>query len=124
MAGGNPISGGIAAARGSTVWEHPEFDTVKVAVKGSADSVLRVHGDNRRNEGDSYMKFYDVAIGGVTVGTTVPEMIVRVPAGRELLLHINPLTTFATAITGACVTAGGTGGTTSPSNDVIGRVHF
>jgi hypothetical protein len=106
------------------VWEHPEFDTTKVTVTGSAASALRFYGDNRLNEGDSFMKYYDAAIGNVTVGTTVPEVIIRAPAGKEVLIHTNPLTTFGTAITGSCVTTAGTGGTTSPSNDVVGRVHF
>lgn len=99
------------------------------AVKASSAKVYSVFVDNSGNGGAaSYVKLYNAASGGVTVGTTAPDEIIYVPGGAvvEQLLFTSstPGKTFGTALTAACVTAGGTAGTTPPTNPTIVTVNY
>lgn len=76
--------------------------------------------NNSQNSVDVFVKIWDKA-SAVTVGTTAPRFIFRVPAGEIL-----PFPTYGNGdgyvltngLAVACVTAGGTAGTTSPDNAV------
>lgn len=73
--------------------------------------------ENNANAADTFLKLYDVAVGGVTVGTTVPKVIIHCEASKDGYVFFGangPV--FDTAITAAAVTAGGTGGATGPTS--------
>ena len=99
------------------------------SIKSSSAVLYSVKIDNSGNSGAaSYVKFWNLASGSVTVGTTDPDFIVYVPASAVVTLDLftgaGSGITFGTALSMACVTTGGTGGTTSPSNPVIVAVTY
>lgn len=99
------------------------------AVKASSALVYSVFVDNSANGGAaSYVKLYNTASGSVTVGTTVPDEVIYVPAGAVITAYLftstSPGKTFGTALTAACVTAGGTAGVTSPSSSVKVTINY
>ncbi len=85
--------------------------------------------DNTANGGAaSYVKLYNAASGGVTVGTTVPDEVIYCPAGAQIehlfFTKSSVGKTFGTALTAACVTAGGTAGVTPPVSSVIATINY
>ena len=79
--------------------------------------------DNTNNaSADSFFKCWDAS--APTVGTTVPSFVFKVGGAEKLYINFQKnRPKFTTALSFACVTAGGTGGTTSPSSSVsIGMV--
>lgn len=98
-------------------------------VKASSAVVYSVLVDNSGNGGaPSYVKLYNVASGSVTVGTTVPDEVIYVPGGAViehfLFTKATPGKTFGTALSAACVTTGGTSGTTPPSTSVPVTLNY
>jgi hypothetical protein len=97
-------------------------------IKSSSALVYNVQVDNSLNGAASYVKLYNVASGSVTVGTTVPDMVLLVPANKVetyiFSTSASPGLTFGTALSAACTTAGGTSGNTSPSSSVIVSVTY
>lgn len=74
--------------------------------------------DNSANAAQKvYFKLWDAT--APTVGTTAPDMVIPCPGGSTVTMAIPEGLSFATGISCACVTAGGTGGTTNPTNDVV-----
>ena len=73
--------------------------------------------DNSLNAAASFLKLYDAA--SPTIGTSAPDFIFKVAASEKLQVtfHKNK-PKFTTALSLACVTAGGTAGTVSPSSSV------
>lgn len=82
--------------------------------------------DNTQNTVDVFVKMWDS--GAVTLGTDAPDFVARIPAGGTLALPflientadkiLNPEGWEVTDLSVACVTEGGTGGTTGPANVV------
>ena len=99
------------------------------AVKASSTLVYSVLIDNSANTGAaSYVKLYNLASGSVVVGTTVPDEVIYVPASAVLtqFFFTGSLAgkTFGTALSAACVTAGGTAGVTSPLSSVKVSINY
>ena len=93
------------------------------AVKASSAVLFSIFIDNSLNGGAaSYVKLFNLASGSTTLGTTSPDEIVYVPAGAKITHQFFTGgvagKTFPTALTAACVTTGGTSGTTAPSSNV------
>lgn len=99
------------------------------AVKASSATVYNLLIDNTANAGaPSYVKLFNVASGSVTLGTTVPDEVVYVPAASKIT-HLMftgavPGKIFSTALTAACVTTGGTAGTVAPSSNVPVTISY
>ena len=93
------------------------------AIKASSTLLYWLSVDNTANVAASYLKLYNVASGSVTVGTTAPDQIILCPASVITTVYFStgaaPGMTFATALSAACVTTGGTAGTSSPASNVI-----
>lgn len=86
------------------------LDETKREVKATAGNVYAYTFINP-NTSPVYVKIYDAAAADVTVGTTVPKLVVAVPAGDgttpgEVILTPdgNPVAAFAAGITIAAVT--------------------
>ena len=95
-----------------------------VSVVATAAVIYEIEIDNTANAAqDNYAKFYNTA-GAVTVGTTVPDMVIEVRQGTKRTLVIPEGLSYETGLAVATVTAGGTGGTTSPGSAVIVRVAY
>ena len=86
-------------------------------VTGGASNIFYVEIDNTANSAASYLKLYDNA--NVTVGTTAPNMVLRCAASKKQYFVTPQGVAFASALSYACTTTGGTGGTSSPQNAVI-----
>jgi hypothetical protein len=98
------------------------------AIKASSALVYYVVVDNTLNGAASYVKLYNLAGGSVTVGTTVPDMVLMAVANKVntyvLSTAASPGLTFGTALSAACVTTGGTAGVTSPSSSVVCTIVY
>ena len=90
-------------------------------VKSSSTLVYNVFVDNSLNGAATYVKLFNLAAGGVTVGTTVPDEVIFCPANSritQLFFNNNaPGKTFGTALSACAVTTGGTAGATGPSSN-------
>ena len=75
-----------------------------------------VHIDNSANSNSLYLKLWDAT--AVTVGTTVPDYVLRVnPSSVKQYLFTAGLN-FTAAISYAVVDSGGTAGTTAPGTPI------
>lgn len=102
------------------------LDTVSNAtpennINTGALTVYQVIIDNTLNPSQKvYSKFWNNA--APTVGTTVPDMIIKTPGGVSRTWFFLEGIPFATALSFATVTAGGTGGTTNPASNVSVKI--
>lgn len=90
-----------------------------VAVLAASGTLFAVEVDNTGNDADVFLKLYDDA--SVTLGTDAPNWVFKVRAGKRrgfLPSGLGNGVALANALSAAVVTAGGTGGTTAPTNDV------
>ena len=71
----------------------------------------------------NFVKFYSTN-AAVTVGTTVPDLVLQIVASDQRLISIPKGLLFDTGLQISTVTAGGTGGTTSPTSNVGVRVVY
>lgn len=98
------------------------------AVKASSARLFWLTVDNTLNAASSYLKLWNVASGSTTVGTTAPDMVIYCPASVITTVYFGtgsaPGVTFATALTAACVTTGGTAGNSSPSSNVTATLSY
>jgi len=94
------------------------------AVKGASTVIYHLDLDNAANGATTFYKFWNVASGSVTVGTTAPDMCILVPASTRIVIPIPAGLTFGTALSVAAVTTAGTAGTTSPTSDAILRLLY
>jgi hypothetical protein len=89
-------------------------------VTGASGTLYMVDVDNSGNPADpAYLKIYNAA--APVVGTTAPDLILEVGLNKRRTFVIPEGWAF-TALSFACVTAGGTAGTTAPTNPVAVRM--
>jgi hypothetical protein len=82
-----------------------------------------IDADNEDNASPSYVKIYD-SDSVIVVGTTVPDYVFLIPASTRLVIEIPGGVELQSGAQVATVTAGGTGGTTSPTSSVPLRVTY
>ena len=109
----------MSLTSGLKVVRDTDADATGEADMGPGASTLwLVSIDNSANASQKvFFKLWDAT--APTVGTTAPNMIIPAPGGATVTLAILEGLSFATGISAACVTAGGTGGITNPTSDVI-----
>ena len=100
-----------------------EADSTVRDARATSGKLRQFYVDNRQNSIDVFIKFFDAASGSVTLGTTVPLVVWRIDARDEAEVLIPVGWTLASALSYACVTTGGTTGTTSPPAPVVARVR-
>lgn len=79
--------------------------------------------DNTQNKEPVYVKVWDQT--SVTVGTTAPDFVFKVPAGKKRKQPLDSASTghaFGTGLSVGCVLTPGTPGSDSPTNPVIAEV--
>lgn len=86
-----------------------------VVAKATSAVLYSLELDNTLNAAASYFKLYNT--GSVTVGTTVPDMVIMVPASSSRTLQIPSGIAFSTALSYCGTTAGGTAGSTAPTSN-------
>ena len=89
-------------------------------VNDGAATVYAVTIDNAANAAKEFVKFYNVATP--TVGTTDPDMILMITASVARTFVFKTGNNFATALSFAAVTTGGTAGTTNPVSSVLVKI--
>ena len=94
-----------------------------VAVTTASTIIYVLDLDNTANTVASFVKLYNTA-GAVTVGTTVPDVIVRVPASKRIEFVMVEGYVLGTGLAVSTVTVGGTTGTTSPTNSVVVKIAY
>ena len=95
-----------------------------VSVQGSSTTIYQIEIDNTANAAeDEYVKFWNTA-GAVTVGTTVPDMVIEVRQAVKRSIVIPDGLVYQTGLAVATVTAGGTGGATSPTASVVVKIVY
>jgi|ERR1700733_1507606 len=98
------------------------------AIKASSAKVFWLTVDNSANAAASYLKIFNVAGASVTLGTTAPDFIVYIPGLSIVTLNFGtsaaPGLIFGTALSAACVTTGGTAGTSNPSSSVVVTISY
>lgn len=113
-----PLSNAVAA---NMVVDTDADATGENDVRSGAATIYLVDVDNSNNSAVTYVKFYNAL--APTIGTTAPDVILRVPASARRVWSFGlEGTNFPTAISFAAVTAAGTAGTTSPTSDVTVRI--
>lgn len=116
----------LSAPSGAKRYENTDLDGTKSAVSSAAGRLYSIRVDNSANGAASYLKMWDAASGDVTVGTTAPDWIYKIPAStKKTLVFVGDTDDeFGTALTAACVTAGGTAGTTNPTSNVNVQIVY
>ena len=110
----NPI--GAAIVKESAVSSTPDND-----VRAGATTVYQVDVDNTANSAATFIKMADAA--SITVGTTSPEYILKVPASvRKVFTFDLAGVLFATGLSFYGVTTAALAGNTSPASACIVRV--
>ena len=104
--------------------------TVKTLISTNNEYVYGVEVDNTQNIADSFFKIWDQT--SVNLGTTLPDFVFRVDGGKKMFFPMtggdedtdatSPGVIFPVGVSIACVTAGGTGGTTAPTNKVTATI--
>lgn len=103
---------------GTNEWIETSLANAAETQKASAGNVFFVQIDNTANAAAvSYVKLY-FTNGAVTVGTTVPDEVIFAPAATKIGHYYVGGKAFPNGMQAACVTAGGTAGTTSPTSAV------
>ena len=98
-------------------------------IKSSSAKVYSLTVDNSANGGAaSYVKLFNLASGSVVLGTTAPDEIIYIPSGAIVTHNFQtsaaPGKTFGSALSAACVTAGGTAGVTAPASSVVVSITY
>lgn len=106
------------------LYKNSDTNEVKDQVKSGSTTIHAVVIDNSANGAVTFVKFWNLTSGSVTVGTTDPDMIIRIPASTKRTMLFHEGLVFATGLTVAAVTAGGTGGTTGPTSDVSVEIAY
>jgi hypothetical protein len=72
-----------------------------------------------------YVKFWDATTASVTVGTTVPKMVLQIPPSGSVLFFSDrqAINDFATAITVACVTGIATASAGAPLTAIRAEIY-
>lgn len=108
--------GNLAAA----ITRDVDLDATVEVLSSSITTLYGIEVDNTANTTAVYVKIWDIATA-VTIGSTVPDFVIRVEAGSKLFQPFGSTSAgYATeaGLVIACVTTGGTSGTTGPTSSV------
>jgi hypothetical protein len=109
---------------GTKLFADTDSGNAAVVVIASAATLYECEFDNSLNAAqDVYIKMFNSA-GAVVIGTTVPDYVFEIPQGVKRSVVMPDGFGFTLGIQVACVTAGGTAGTTSPTSDVTAKLVY
>jgi len=107
---------------GTSIVEDTASNATPEDAASSGGTLYQAYIDNSANSGQVYLKLYEAVKGSVTVGTTPPSFILPCASSVSKQFNFPTGVAFSTALSFATVTAGGTGGTGSPTSSVIVRL--
>lgn len=93
-----------------------------VVAKASSAVLYSLELDNSAVAAATYFKLYNT--GTVTVGTTVPDWVIMIPASVSRTITMPTGFTFGTALTYAAVTTGGTAGTVATTGNFALKIVY
>lgn len=116
---------GLGYPASTQIYQNTDVDKTKSAIKAAGGVIYMISVDNSANAAEAeFLKLYNVAEGGVTVGTTIPDFVLLIPAAAVFDVVFPAGMTFGTAITIAAATTGGTICTADPTAALIARVVY
>ena len=109
----------ISSPANETLFSDAAMGSAVDAVKASSATVYYLIIDNSLNAAASYVKLFNQAAGGITLGTTVPDEVIYVAPNAKIVQTFTSGPgvlgkVFGSALAAACVTTGGTAGVTAP----------
>jgi hypothetical protein len=118
----------VQTPAGEILFTDSVIGAVVDAIKASSALALYAFVDNSGNASATYVKFWNLAAGSVTLGTTVPDEVIYVP-GLAKITHMFFTgaiagKTFNSALSAAAVTTGGTAGVAAPASAAILTVAY
>tara|TARA_X000001388_G_scaffold36596_1_gene25894 strand:- start:510 stop:875 length:366 start_codon:yes stop_codon:yes gene_type:complete len=114
---------GVVANAGATHAIQTDATSTVDVLKAGSGTLYKVEINNTTNSSPVYVKLW-LSTGSITVGTTDPHYVFKCPASVTRSYSCPKGAAFATGLKAACVTTGGTAGTSNPTNDVIYRILF
>jgi hypothetical protein len=116
---------GLGYPANTQIYQNTDLTKTKSAIKAASAVVYAIEVDNSLNAAEAeYLKLYNAAEGDVTVGTTVPDFVLYIPAAAVFNLVIPAGLVFGTALTIAASTTGGTIATADPTSNLTARVVY
>ena len=104
----------IPLLTGATLFTSTTVGATAIAVSAASNVIYEMELDNTANAATTYLRMYNT--GSVTVGTTVPDWIVMIPASTKITLVLPSGVTFGTALTLSAGTSATLATTTAPSS--------
>lgn len=115
----------ISSPSGLNKFKETDLQGTKIAVDATSGTIHAIIIDNTANAAEvEYLKLWDAASGDVTVGTTAPDWVIKIPAATKRTIVFHEGLAYGTALTAACVTTAGTAGTTNPTASVVVEILF
>jgi len=116
---------GLGFVANAQLWIETVLGATAIQLKATSGTIYIVEVDNTANaSAASFVKLYDATSGTVTVGTTAPDWIIKCAGNTKQDYVVVGGAAFATALTTACVTTGGTAGSTAPTGAVIVKISY
>lgn len=113
------VAGNVYAAPGGTGNALLTNSAVQV-VSGGVHNLANVIVYNP-NGSVEYIQLFDALIAGVTLGTTVPKMVIPIPASTTVSIPVSPVS-FFTGISAAATTT--PTGSTAPGTGITASIVF
>jgi len=112
----------IPVLTGASLFSDTDNAATAVAVKATSTVVYEMELDNTANAAATYMRMYNT--GSVTVGTTVPDWIVMVPASTKITMVLPAGVTFGTALWLSSGTSATLATITAPTSDFAVKIVY
>ncbi len=114
----------VATPSGLKLYENTDLTATKAGISSASTKIHYIEIDNP-NGAEVFVKLFNIAVGSVTVATTVPEAVIMVPSSTVLTLPFPAGWTYGTALTAYCVLLKALADTTDPgASAVILRVMY
>jgi len=118
-----PVTSAVAVGAATTFFRDKALTNAAVVADANSGTIRMIDCDNTANAGAAtYFKLYNLAAASVVFhaatpgSSTNPYIVIPATAGKRIVVTIDTAdVTFATAISAAAVTTGGTLGTTAPT---------
>lgn len=107
---------------GASLFNDTANGSTAVVIKSSSGVIYELELDNTANAAATYTRLYNST--GPTVGTTVPDWIVMVPASTKITLVLPSGVTFGTGISCSSGTSAALATTTAPSSSFVLKVVY
>ena len=120
-----PVTSAVAVGAATTFFRDKALTNAAVVADADSGTIRMIDCDNTANSATTSFKLYNLAAASVVFhaatpgSSTNPYIVIPATAAKRIVVTIDTAdVTFATAISCAAVTTGGTLGTTAPTTAV------